>query len=99
MDVAMRGQDHLCADIERFDVDWLINAFRSLVDENSRIKLACAAAVEARAAELSEQFDSLFLNDTNLGRNGQPCNHSANGPEEFDISRSAGRVLPTPENP
>lgn len=66
MDVAMRavGHGHFCADIERFDVDWLIRAFRSLVDESSSIKLASAAAVEANAATLSEQFDSLFLNDT-----------------------------------
>jgi polysaccharide pyruvyl transferase WcaK-like protein len=62
MDVAMRevGQDRFCADIERFDVDWLISAFRGLVDGSAGIQHATAAAVKARAARLSEQFDSLF---------------------------------------
>jgi polysaccharide pyruvyl transferase WcaK-like protein len=65
MDVAMRavGQDRFCADIEHFDVDWLIGAFRSLVDESMSIKSGAAAAVEANAATLSQQFDSLFLPD------------------------------------
>jgi polysaccharide pyruvyl transferase WcaK-like protein len=65
MDVAMRavGQGRFCADIERFDVDWLIRAFRSLVDESGSIKSGFAAAVEAHAAALSQQFDSLFLPD------------------------------------
>src|SRR5882724_6017095 len=63
MDVAMRGvgQGRFCADIESFRVDWLIGAFRSLVDESKTIKLDSAAAVEANAAALSQQFDSLFL--------------------------------------
>ena|SRR5271166_4896870 len=62
MDVAMRAVGHgrFCADIERFDVDWLICAFRSLMDESSSIKLASAAAVEVYAATLSKQFDALF---------------------------------------
>ena len=71
MDFAMRavGQGHFCADIERFDVDWLIKAFRLLVTESASIKSAYAAAVEARAARLSQQFDSLFLPDkSQLGR-------------------------------
>jgi polysaccharide pyruvyl transferase WcaK-like protein len=65
MDIAMRGlgQSHFCADIERFDVDWLINAFRSLADESGGIKSASAAVVKAHAATLSEQFDNLFLTD------------------------------------
>jgi polysaccharide pyruvyl transferase WcaK-like protein len=65
MDVAMQalGQDRFCADIERFDVNWLINAFRSLVDESRSIKSVSAAAVETNAAKLSQQFDSLFLPD------------------------------------
>jgi len=65
MDVAMRavGHDRFCADIERFDVDWLIKAFRSLVDECRSIKSVSAAAVETYAAKLSQQFDSLFLPD------------------------------------
>jgi len=62
MDAAMRsvGQERFCAEIERFDVDWLSEAFRSLVEEGTRIKSGYAAAVEANAARLSRQFDSLF---------------------------------------
>jgi polysaccharide pyruvyl transferase WcaK-like protein len=65
MEVAMRavGHDRFCADIERFDVDWLINAFRSLVDESRSIKMVSAAAVETNAAKLSQQFDTLFPPD------------------------------------
>src|SRR5712692_659053 len=65
MDVAMRvvGQGDFCADIERFNVDWLIKAFLSLVDDSRRIKSGFATAVEANAALLSQQFDSLFLPD------------------------------------
>jgi polysaccharide pyruvyl transferase WcaK-like protein len=76
MDVAMQGigQGRFAAHIERFDVDWLINAFRSLVDESSSIKLASAAAVERYSATLSEQFDSLFLQDTKVGPNGRRYN-------------------------
>lgn len=62
MDAAMRslGQERFNADIERFDVEWLIGAFRSLVDESDRIRSGCKTAVEARAADLSRQFDGLF---------------------------------------
>jgi polysaccharide pyruvyl transferase WcaK-like protein len=62
MDVAMRGagQERFCADIEHFDIDWLICAFRSLTEESANIKLASEAAVKVRAAQLSKQFDSLF---------------------------------------
>jgi polysaccharide pyruvyl transferase WcaK-like protein len=62
MDVAMQalGQGRFSADIERFEVDWLIKAFRSLVNESGSIRSECAAAVEAYAATLSQQFDSLF---------------------------------------
>jgi polysaccharide pyruvyl transferase WcaK-like protein len=65
MDFAMRavGQGHFCEDIERFDVDWLIKTFRSLVDERRSIKWKSAAAVEANAATLSQQFDVLFSPD------------------------------------
>jgi polysaccharide pyruvyl transferase WcaK-like protein len=68
MDVAMRavGQGHFSADIERFDVDWLICAFRSLVGQSGSIKSASGAAVDANAAILSEQFDAIFLNNTKL---------------------------------
>jgi polysaccharide pyruvyl transferase WcaK-like protein len=75
MDFAMRalGQDRFCADIERFDVDWLTRAFRSLVDESPSIKSESATAVEAYAAALSQQFDSLFLPDkSQLGVNSPP---------------------------
>ncbi len=76
MDVAMQGigQGRFSADIERFDVDWLTNAFRSLVDESNSIKLASGAAVERHAATLSEQFDSLFLQDIKATLNGSPRN-------------------------
>jgi polysaccharide pyruvyl transferase WcaK-like protein len=65
MDVAMRavGQGHFSADIDRFDVKWLIETFYLLVDESRSIKSGSAAAVEAYAARLSRQFDSLFLPD------------------------------------
>jgi polysaccharide pyruvyl transferase WcaK-like protein len=76
MDVAMQsvGQGRFTSDIERFDVDWLVNAFHSLVDESDSIKLASAEAVEKHAATLSEQFDSLFVPDTRVDPNGRPCN-------------------------
>jgi len=63
MDVAMQavGQDRFCADIERFDIDWLVKSFLLLVCEGEDIKLRSAAAVEANVAMLSQQFDSLFL--------------------------------------
>jgi polysaccharide pyruvyl transferase WcaK-like protein len=63
IDVAMRsiGQGHFCADIEHFDLNWLIKAFRTLADESESIKSRSAAAVEAYSATLSQQFDSLFL--------------------------------------
>jgi polysaccharide pyruvyl transferase WcaK-like protein len=75
MDVAMRGigQDQFCADIERFDVDWLINAFHSLAAQRSSIELRFATAVEARAALLSDQFDGLFLNDARPGAGEVSC--------------------------
>ncbi len=65
MDFAMQamGQGHFNADIGSFEVDWLIKAFRSLVDECRSIKSVSAAAVETYAAKLSQQFDSLFLPD------------------------------------
>ncbi len=65
MDVAMRAvrQGCFCANIESFDVNWLIKAFRLLVDESKSIKSGSAAAVEANAAKLSQQFDSLFPPD------------------------------------
>jgi polysaccharide pyruvyl transferase WcaK-like protein len=62
MDFAMRaiGQARFCTDIEHFDTDWLMGAFRSLVDETTDIKLAYAAAVENYATKLTRQFDALF---------------------------------------
>jgi polysaccharide pyruvyl transferase WcaK-like protein len=76
MDVAMRavGQSHFCADIERFDIDWLMNTFRSFGAESNRIGLSSAAAVETNAGRLSEQFDSLFLNATKPSPIGLSCN-------------------------
>ena len=69
MDVVMQalGQGRFCADIENFDVNWLIEAFRSLVRESNSIKSDSAKAVQAYAAALSQQFDSLFLPDRTLG--------------------------------
>ena len=63
MDVAMRalGQAQYCADVERFDVEWLIKAFRSLINDSRNIKSRSAAAVKEYAATLSQQFDHLFL--------------------------------------
>lgn len=63
MDVAMEavGQGFYCADIERFDIDWLTGAFLSLASESKSIKSSSAAAVKANVAMLSQQFDSLFL--------------------------------------
>jgi polysaccharide pyruvyl transferase WcaK-like protein len=65
MDFAMRavGQGHFSANIEYFDLDWLFKAFCSLVDESRSIKLEYSATVEKNAATLSQQFDSLFLQD------------------------------------
>jgi polysaccharide pyruvyl transferase WcaK-like protein len=65
MDFAMQaaGQGRFNANIERFDLDWFTKAFRSLADKRESIKLESAAAVNAHAAKLSEQFDSLFLPD------------------------------------
>jgi polysaccharide pyruvyl transferase WcaK-like protein len=62
MDVAMHavGQSRFNSDVEHFDTEWLIQAFRSLVDESSNIKLTYATSVEAFAAALSRQFDGLF---------------------------------------
>lgn len=75
MNFAMQavGQDRFCADVEHFDVDWLIRAFRSLVEERESIKSQSAAAVKAYATKLSQQFDSLFLpEELQLGANSPP---------------------------
>lgn len=62
MDAAMHSveQDYYCADIERFEVDWLTKAFLSLVHDSKNIKSRSAAAVEVNSTLLSQQFDSLF---------------------------------------
>jgi len=62
MDFLMRAarQDRFCADIERFDVEWLISAFQSSVADAARIRSGYAALVAAHAARLSTQFDGLF---------------------------------------
>jgi polysaccharide pyruvyl transferase WcaK-like protein len=63
MDAAMEGvgRSRFCADIERFDVEWLIEAFRALTEERESLESGFAAAVEANAAKLHQQFDNLFL--------------------------------------
>jgi polysaccharide pyruvyl transferase WcaK-like protein len=63
MDFAMRavGQERFRADVETFDLDWLVAAFQALVAECKTIKCSTATAVEANAAALSRQFDCLFL--------------------------------------
>jgi polysaccharide pyruvyl transferase WcaK-like protein len=65
MDFAMQaaGQGRFNANIERFDLGWLIKAFCSLADNNESIKRESAAAVKVYVAKLSEQFDSLFFSD------------------------------------
>ena len=72
MDAAMDsvGQGRFNANIERFDVEWLIGAFRSLGDERDRIRSRCKTAVEARAADLSRQFDGLFTKSSTSHRLG-----------------------------
>ena len=62
MDFAMQaaGQGRFNASIEHFDLDWFIKAFHSLADDKEIIERESAAAVNAYAAKLSEQFDSLF---------------------------------------
>jgi polysaccharide pyruvyl transferase WcaK-like protein len=62
MDFAMRaaGKERFCADIEGFDLDWLINAFLGLKESGGRNSQS-AALVAKCAALLSQQFDDLFL--------------------------------------
>lgn len=74
MDVAMRevDQGRFCADIERFDSDWLTAAFLALTDESSGIRMAQETAVGARVATLTRQFDNLFLNDASPGPDEAP---------------------------
>lgn len=63
MDSAMQalGQERFNVNIERFHVDWLINAFRLLMEENESIRWKSATVVKEYAARLSQQFDRLFL--------------------------------------
>jgi polysaccharide pyruvyl transferase WcaK-like protein len=63
MDVAMRSvrQEKFCKDVEQFDVCWLVDAFRTLVDESTAVQSRSAAAVETYAAKLMQQFDGLFM--------------------------------------
>jgi polysaccharide pyruvyl transferase WcaK-like protein len=86
MDLAMRGtgQDRFCADIERFDVEWLINAFQSLVAASNSIRLISSAAVGAYAARLAEQFDSLFLNDAGMA----PLKVAVSGRIDHSLNKS-----------
>jgi polysaccharide pyruvyl transferase WcaK-like protein len=63
MDVAMRnfGQSSYSADIEHFEVEWLVEAFQSCVSQSRSIVSGSVVAVAANAARLCEQFDELFL--------------------------------------
>lgn len=63
MDSAMQalGQERFNANIEGFDVDWLINAFRLLLEESEGIRWKSATVVKEYAARLSQQFDRLLL--------------------------------------
>lgn len=65
MEFAMRAmdQDRFCTDIEAFELDWLIDAFGSLVDESGSIRLGFAEGVQTYASALSKQFDGLFAPD------------------------------------
>jgi polysaccharide pyruvyl transferase WcaK-like protein len=62
MDALMRavGQERFATNVEYFEVDWLIKAFRSLVEERQSIEAGSLAAVEVNAAALSEQLNGLF---------------------------------------
>lgn len=62
MDAAMQavGQGSYCADIERFDVNWLTEAFLSLVRDGKSIESKSATAAEANFTMLAKQFDSLL---------------------------------------
>jgi polysaccharide pyruvyl transferase WcaK-like protein len=62
MDVAMEsmGQCRFSTDIERFEVEWLIEAFRESVEQSDMTKSRFAATVKSNASLLSRQFDELF---------------------------------------
>jgi polysaccharide pyruvyl transferase WcaK-like protein len=66
MDIAMEnfGQSSYCADIERFDADWLIETFRSCVARIHSISSESALARAINASKLSRQFDELFTAET-----------------------------------
>jgi hypothetical protein len=55
------AQGRFCANIEKFTLEWLISEFLNLVNETDSIKSLCAAIVKSYTAELSQQFDELFL--------------------------------------
>ncbi len=61
-DAAMQpaGLEDFAANIEHFEIDWLMGAFRSLVRGRDTIKGHEASAVAACAALLQRQFDDLF---------------------------------------
>ena len=62
IDVAMQavGQEQFCTSIETFETEWIIRAFRSLIQSREAIKSREAAAVAAYADTLRNQFDELF---------------------------------------
>ncbi len=63
MDSAMQaaGQERFNANIEHFDADWLMEAFRCVVEGRAEIRRKSAAAVNGYAARLAKQFDGLLL--------------------------------------
>ena len=68
MDSAMEavGQGRFNANIEHFEVDWMINAFRSLINDSESVKRQSSVGVMSYAAKLARQFDNLFLPSTSV---------------------------------
>ena len=62
MDFAMQaaGQERFNANIERFDVGWLMEAFRCMVEGRAEIRRKSVAVVNGYAGKLAEQFDGLL---------------------------------------
>jgi polysaccharide pyruvyl transferase WcaK-like protein len=62
MDFAMQaaGQERFNANIERFDVGWLMEAFRCMVEGRAEIRRKSVAVVNGYAGRLAKQFDGLL---------------------------------------
>ena len=62
MDFAMQaaGQERFNANIERFDVGWLMEAFRCMVEGRAEIRRRSVAVVNGYAGRLANQFDGLL---------------------------------------